>query len=88
MKTARAEARSAKAAERKARQESLDRAYAEADRIVAGHKCPRCGSGLRRNSALAGWWQCEQYGSGHFRARPQDKECDFQCFTSDARRAP
>lgn len=49
--------------------------YAENERIVAGGKCPHCGSGLKRNLALSGWWQCEQYGSDGFRARNQDPQC-------------
>lgn len=43
--------------------------------------CPRCGSPLRRNLALAGWWQCEQFGTEGFRARSNDPSCEFQTFT-------
>jgi len=49
--------------------------------IVQTGKCPDCGSGLRRNLSLAGWWQCEQYGAESFRARPQEPSCNFQTFT-------
>lgn len=59
----------------------MDAIHAEAQAIVRAGKCPFCGSGLRRNSAMAGWWQCEQLGAEHFRARPGDPRCSFQCFT-------
>lgn len=52
-----------------------------AQQIVAGGKCPQCGSGLRRNLALTGWWQCEQYGADGFRARSEDPACSWQTFT-------
>ena len=59
----------------------MDTLHAEAKKIVETGKCPRCGSGLRRNLAMAGWWQCLQFGAGTFRTRQQDTECDFQTFT-------
>ena len=49
--------------------------------IVAGGKCPDCGSALRRNLSLAGWYQCEQYGAENFRARSSDAACGWQGFT-------
>ena len=52
-----------------------------AQEVWSGGKCPDCGSGLRRNNALAGWVQCEQYGAENFRARANDPSCNFQCFT-------
>lgn len=55
--------------------------HAEARTIVAIGICPRCGSGLRRNLAIAGWWTCEQRGAVTHRARPQDPDCNFQTFT-------
>lgn len=58
--------------------------HAEAERIVAGGRCPKCGTGLRRNNALNGWWQCDRYGMDHFR-RPENRgtgDCSFQCFTA------
>ena len=48
--------------------------------VRSGH-CPLCGSGIRRNLALIGWYQCEQYGDGHFRARPDEPKCSWQGFT-------
>jgi len=48
-----------------------DESVAEANRIVATGKCPRCGSPLKRNNSLAGWWQCSAVGA-----------CLFQCFTA------
>jgi hypothetical protein len=50
--------------------------------IVQSGVCPECGSGLRRNTALKGWWQCECYGRDDFRA-PEYRgkpDCNFQCF--------
>lgn len=43
--------------------------------------CPRCGRGIRRNLALAGWVQCSQFGSPRFRAVPEEPPCDWQGFT-------
>lgn len=40
--------------------------------------CPDCGSALRRNLSITGWWQCEQYGAETHRARPNDPQCSFQ----------
>lgn len=55
--------------------------YAEAARIVATGKCPDCGASLRRNLALRGWWQCEQFGAVGFRADSTRAACGFQTFT-------
>ena len=48
--------------------------------IVKG-RCPCCGSGLRRNLALSGWWQCEQYGAEGFRKDSSRPACNWQGFT-------
>ena len=63
-----------------ARRESL---LAEARKIVdsGDGRCPTCGSALRRNMSMAGWWQCEQFGAEGFRARADEPSCDFQTFT-------
>ena len=66
-----------RACARKAHEDSV----AEARRIVDGGACPKCGRGLRRNSALAGWWQCEQFGAEQFRADATLPSCSFQTFT-------
>jgi NMD protein affecting ribosome stability and mRNA decay len=50
--------------------------------IVQTGLCPDCGSKLKRNCAMSGWWQCEQFGSEQFRARPNAPECNFQVFTA------
>jgi hypothetical protein len=55
--------------------------YEEARRIVAGGRCPKCGAGLRRNSSMTGWWQCEQFGAAGFRKNPDAPSCSFQTFT-------
>lgn len=54
---------------------------AQAIAIVKTGKCPDCGSGLRRNNSLAGWWQCDQYGSEGFRKDDSRPSCSFQTFT-------
>lgn len=59
----------------------MDTLHAEARKVVNKRACPRCGSGLRRNLAITGWWTCEQRGAVTYRARPQDAECNFQTFT-------
>lgn len=71
-------------AQRAARQAAKARMAAEVARVrevVLRGTCPCCGSALRQNSAMAGWWQCEQYGSDDHRARPQDPQCGWQGFT-------
>lgn len=73
-----------RAARREAAQASRQRmeaARAAVAAVVASGRCPICGSSVRRNSALAGWWQCEQYGAPGFRARPADPACDWQGFS-------
>jgi hypothetical protein len=53
----------------------------EARAVVATGLCPRCGARLRRNGALAGWYQCEQYGADGFRKDSSKPACSFQTFT-------
>lgn len=65
-----------------AHREKMERLYGQNARIVASNKCPDCGSVLRRNWSMSGWWQCEQFGSERFRARPQEPACSWQVFTS------
>ena len=59
----------------------MDRIHVEAQAIVATSRCPRCGAPLRRNLALAGWWECAQRGAPGFRADAGRPSCDFQVFT-------
>lgn len=73
--------RAARRAEREAQKARLEAARAEARRVVATGACPRCGSKLRYNGSLTGWWQCSQYGSEGFRADGTRASCPFQCFT-------
>ena len=56
---------------------------AEAISVVALGKCPKCGTKLSRNSALAGWWQCGAYPCAKFRLSEHLglPDCSFQCFT-------
>ena len=70
-------------AERKAHRDRMDSFKAAAQRIVAGGHCPDCGTALRRNLALAGWWQCGAFGEPSFRL-PEHRNlpgCSFQTFT-------
>jgi uncharacterized protein (DUF983 family) len=70
-----------KAQIRKQRQDEINKRTAEAIAIVQTGRCPQCGSGLRRNLALTGWYQCSQYGAVGFRADDSKPSCSFQCFT-------
>ena len=62
--------------------ERLKRATAEASKVVQSGHCPDCNAGLKRNLAMAGWWQCEQYGAEGFRKDASKPSCSFQCFTA------
>ena len=70
-----------KRAEREAHQARMAAIHAESMAVVASGSCPDCGSGLHRNSSIAGWWQCDRSGSGHFRRDLTGSPCGFQCFT-------
>lgn len=59
----------------------IQRAQEETRAVVASGHCPRCGAGLRRNIALSGWWQCEQFGAEGFRKDSSKPSCDWQGFT-------
>ena len=76
------ERRAARQAEREAHAARMAAIHAEAAAVVATGKCPDCGAGLHRNSSLAGWWQCDRSGSGHFRRDLTGSACTFQVFTS------
>ena len=51
--------------------------------IVSTGRCPDCRSPLKRNLALAGWWQCVCYGRADFRPAEyrEAPSCHFQTFT-------
>ena len=70
-----------RARERKEQKNRIEKAHAEAREIVATGVCPVCGAALKRNLALTGWVQCEQYGAPGFRKDPSKPACPFQCFT-------
>ena len=53
----------------------------KAKTIVSIGKCPQCGLPLKRNNAMTGWYQCEQYGSEQFRRDALKPSCSFQTFT-------
>lgn len=61
----------------------MNKLIAEAQAIVARGVCPKCGTPLVRNLALAGWYQCGAYADVAFR-QPQFRalpQCSFQTFT-------
>ena len=49
--------------------------------VVATGICPDCGTRLRRNMSLTGWWQCAQLGAVGFRLDPTKPACNWQGFT-------
>lgn len=64
------------------REAAAHRARLDAARaIVATGRCPSCGSPLRRNTSLAGWWMCAQGGAESVRLRPAEPPCSWQTFT-------
>lgn len=65
-------------AEREAR---IAQSKAIAQKALQENKCPECMEGVRRNLALTGWVQCEQYGAEQFRKNPSQPACNWQGFT-------
>ena len=63
--------------------ESRKASYAKAAAIVSAVTCPKCGSPLRRNLALTGWWQCGQNGSDGRRLDNSKPACNFQVFAEN-----
>lgn len=63
--------------------ERIAKAKAEAQQHVHRGTCPQCGLPLKRNLALAGWWQCVAFGEPSFRPAgfAAAAKCSFQCFT-------
>jgi hypothetical protein len=71
------------AADRKASAARIAAQQAATRAVVATGVCPECGTGLRRNLSLAGWWQCDALGLAQFR-RPENRDkagCNWQGFT-------
>ena len=75
------EERAARKAERVASAARIAQAQQETRAVVATGVCPRCGSKLRRNLSLTGWWQCAQFGAEQFRADKTRPACNWQGFT-------
>jgi len=48
--------------------------------IVDSGKCPICGTELRRNNSMHGWWQCAQLGAVNFRRDPSKPSCSWEGF--------
>lgn len=69
-----------RAAERKASQARIEAATAEARKIVATGKCPKCGDAIKANLAITGWYVCVQKGAVGFRKDASKPGCEFQCF--------
>jgi hypothetical protein len=61
--------------------ERIRQAQEETRRVVESGVCPKCGAGLRRNSSMTGWWQCEQFGAEGFRKDSSKPSCSWQGFT-------
>jgi hypothetical protein len=76
-----AQLRADKKAARLASEQRMAAAQAETEAIVARGECPRCEAPLRRNWALAGWWQCGQFGAVGFRLNHELPGCTWQGFT-------
>ena len=74
--------RAARKAARAASAARIATAQEETRRVVAAGRCPLCGSGLRRNLALTGWYQCAQFGADGFRADSTRPACGWQGFVS------
>lgn len=70
-----------KRASRKAANARMAAAIAATKAVVAAGKCPTCGRPLKRNTSLAGWWQCIQFGGVGFRADASKPPCSWQGFT-------
>ena len=51
---------------------------AEYTKVLDAGKCPECGRQLKRNMAIAGWYQCEQFGADTHRADPSQPSCNYQ----------
>ena len=60
---------------------SMEKHHEAIRAIVRTGKCPDCGAGLRRNSSMAGWYQCEQYGAEGWRKDSSKPSCGWQGFT-------
>lgn len=54
---------------------------AEAIQIVETGICPQCKAGIRRNSSMTGWYQCDQFGTEGFRKDDSKPACSWQTFT-------
>lgn len=50
--------------------------------ILRSKVCPNCGCGIRRNSSLTGWWQCNASGADQFRVGDGigKPHCNFDMF--------
>ena len=57
----------------------MNESIRKAKLVVDTGKCPQCGSPLVRNTALAGWWQCGQFGIHPL--DPRNPACSYQTFT-------
>ncbi len=67
--------------EQRASQARMEAQQRASQAALEANCCPQCGSQVRRNLAITGWVQCEQYGSVGFRARDEDPQCSWQGFT-------
>jgi uncharacterized protein (DUF983 family) len=68
--------------EKKALRAKLDAQYKEAIKVVATGICPTCGTGIKQNLSITGWWQCKQLGAETHRMDPTRPSCNWQTFTA------
>ena len=54
-------------------------AHKEASEALRNNQCPMCKQGVRTNSSLAGWVQCDGFGAEGFR-KAGSKQCSWQGF--------
>jgi hypothetical protein len=59
----------------------MQESYAKTQEIVDSRECPLCKGPLRYNSAIAGWWQCAQFGAPQFRMDKDRPACSWQGMT-------
>lgn len=57
----------------------IAKAHKEASDALQNNQCPMCKQGVRVNTSLAGWVQCEGFGAEGFR-KDGSKKCSWQGF--------
>jgi hypothetical protein len=73
--------RQAKRAEWAASKARIEAAQSATRAVVKAGVCPDCGSAIKRNLALTGWYQCVQFGAIGWRLDANKPQCNWQGFT-------